>query len=157
MSLILVYIHIVWVTKKRIPYLHSKELRKRTWYHILEYAKLKEIKIDHINGYTDHCHCLIQLKSNQNIQSIVQLLKGESSHWLNEQKSLDEIFQWQAGFYAASVSPSNLSIVRKYIRNQEQHHQTNQICDELDQLFPKSAVSAPDLGIPSNNTNKRMN
>ncbi|MBK6858762.1 MAG: transposase, partial [Saprospiraceae bacterium] len=42
-------------------------------------------------------------KSNQNLQSIVHLLKGESSYWINEQKKklIPEIFQWQAGFYAA--------------------------------------------------------
>lgn len=135
-SLVMVYVHLVWVTKKRIPYLRSKELRKKTWFHILEYAKSKHIKIDHINGYRDHCHCLVQLKSNQNLQSIVHLLKGESSHWINEQKLLDELFQWQAGFYAASVSPSKLKFVRKYIQNQERHHQSGSLIDELDNHFP---------------------
>jgi len=135
-SLVIVYVHIVWVTKKRIPFLHSKILRVKTWRHILENAKSKDIKIDHINGYTDHCHCLVQLKSNQNLQSIVHLLKGESSHWINEQKVLDELFQWQPGFYAASVSPSKLKFVRKYIQNQELHHQSSSLKDELDNYFP---------------------
>ncbi|MGB5025474.1 MAG: transposase, partial [Saprospiraceae bacterium] len=94
MSLILVYIHLVWITKRRVPYLHSKELRKNTWFHILDYAKLKDIKIDHINGFNDHCHCLVQLKSNQNLQSIVHLLKGESSYWINEQNLFPKPFQW---------------------------------------------------------------
>jgi len=106
----------------------------------LDYAKLKDIKIDHINGFNDHCHCLVQLKSNQNLQSIVHLLKGESSYWINEQKLIPEIFQWQAGFYAASVSHKNLNFVRKYIRNQEIHHQASFLKDELENLFPKAGV-----------------
>lgn len=140
MSLILVYIHLVWITKRRVPYLHSKELRENTWFHILDYAELKDIKIDHINGFNDHCHCLVQLKSNQNLQSIVHLLKGESSYWINEQKLIPEIFQWQAGFYAASVSQKSLNFVRRYIRNQEIHHQSGFLKDELENLFPKAGV-----------------
>ncbi|MEI2695023.1 MAG: IS200/IS605 family transposase [Saprospiraceae bacterium] len=139
-SLVIVYVHLVWVTKKRIPFLYSKILRVKTWRHILEYAKSKDIKIDHINGYKEHCHCLVQLKSNQNLQSIVHLLKGESSYWINEQNLFPKPFQWQAGFYAASVSQKSLNFVRRYIRNQEIHHQSGFLKDELENLFPKAGV-----------------
>ena len=40
--------------------------------------------MDVVNGYSDHCHCLISLSSNQNIENIVQLIKGESSYWINK-------------------------------------------------------------------------
>ncbi|PWB19858.1 transposase, partial [Flavobacterium sp. HTF] len=86
MSFIKIYIHFVWSTKNRIPYLDSIELREKVWKHIIENAKEKGIFIDFINGYADHCHCLISLGVDQNIQKIMQLIKGESSYWINKNK-----------------------------------------------------------------------
>ena len=71
MPYIKVYIHFVWSTKKRIPFLNSKELRMKVWQHIRENAKKKGIFIDFISGYTDHCHCLISLGSDQTMQKIM--------------------------------------------------------------------------------------
>jgi hypothetical protein len=31
-------------------------------------------------------------------------------------------FSWQEGYGAFSVSPSQVSVVKKYIQNQEEHH-----------------------------------
>ena len=59
MPFLKVYIHCVWSTKNRIPYLHSKEIRLTVWNHIRENAREKGIFIDFINGYSDHCHCLV--------------------------------------------------------------------------------------------------
>lgn len=39
MPFIKVYIHFVWSTKNRVPYLDSKELRLKVWNHIRENAK----------------------------------------------------------------------------------------------------------------------
>ena len=33
-----VYIHFVWATKNRIPYLVTPALRLKVWWHILKYA-----------------------------------------------------------------------------------------------------------------------
>lgn len=76
MPLIKIYIHFVWSTKNRFPYLDSFELRQKGWNRIKENAKEKGIYIDHINGYSDHCHCIISLGTDQNIQKIIQLIKG---------------------------------------------------------------------------------
>lgn len=76
MPYIKVYIHFVWSTKNRIPYLNTKEIRRKVWNHIFLNAGEKEIFVDSVNGYSDHCHCLISLGVNQNIQKISNLLKG---------------------------------------------------------------------------------
>ena len=79
MPFIKVYIHFVWSTKNREPFLITPKIRKTLWQHIKENAKEKGIFIDFINGYCDHCHCLVSLGVDQNIQKIMQLIKGESS------------------------------------------------------------------------------
>jgi len=122
MPFIKVYIHFVWSTKNRHPYLNSTELRKSMWKHIRENAKKKDIFIDFINGYQEHCHCLVSLGDDQTLMQIMQLIKGESSHWINKEQLLKEKFEWQDEYFAVSVSESHLDKVRNYIKNQEDHH-----------------------------------
>lgn len=71
MSFIKVYIHFVWSTKNRIPYLATPEIRQTLWNHIRENAKEKGIYIDFINGHAEHCHCLISLGVDQTIQKVM--------------------------------------------------------------------------------------
>jgi REP element-mobilizing transposase RayT len=69
------YMHFVWTTKNRSPYLETKQIREKVWQHILQNAKEKGIFIDCISGYVEHCHCLISLGSSQTIEKIMQLIK----------------------------------------------------------------------------------
>ena len=81
-----VYIHFVWSTKYREPFLHSSLLRKKVWKHIKQNAEEKGIHMDFVNGYKDHCQCLVMLQSDQTISQVMQLIKGESSFWINKNK-----------------------------------------------------------------------
>lgn len=97
-------------------------MRQKVWNHIRENAKEKGIYIDYISGYSDHCHCIISLGVDQNIQKIIQLLKGESSYWINKLNLTKEKFEWQNEYFAVSVSESLIDKVRYYVKNQENHH-----------------------------------
>ncbi len=137
MPFIKVYIHLVWSTKNRIPYLDSAELRQKVWQHIRDNAKEKGIYIDFINGYSDHCHCLISLGVDQNIQKVIQLLKGESSFWINKNQLTKQKFEWQDEYFAVSVSESIVDKVRDYIKNQEIHHTKKTFQEEYDEFVLK--------------------
>ena len=134
MSFIKVYIHIVWSTKNREPLLKTKQIREKVWRHIKDNAKEKGIVIDFINGYTDHCHCLVSMGRDQTISKIVQLIKGESSFWINSNKLIDEKFGWQDEYFAVSVSESMIEKVRNYIRKQEEHHANKTYEQEMNQF-----------------------
>ena len=97
----------------------------------------KDIYIDYINGFSDHCHCLISLGIDQTLSKIMQLIKGESSHWINKQKLCQGLFEWQDEYFAVSVSESVLEKVRNYIKNQEEHHKHKSFQDEYDELIRK--------------------
>jgi len=120
MPFINIYIHLVFSTKNRIPFFNTSALRVKVWKHIKENASEKGIFVDMVNGFSDHCHCLISLGSNQNIEKVVQLIKGESSFWINKNELTREKFAWQDEYFA--VSESMVELVRNYIRNQEIHH-----------------------------------
>ena len=121
-----VYIHFVWSTKKRIPYLATPSIRKKVWWHILKNAASQGIFIDFINGYSDHCHCLISLDSTKSIADCIKYIKGESSRWINDTDLLKKTdyshFAWQEEYYGISISPNEIDNVREYIKNQENHH-----------------------------------
>jgi putative transposase len=138
MPFIKVYIHFVWSTKNRVPLLNSKEIRQKVWNHIKENAHKKGIFIDYVNGYSDHCHCLVSLNSNQTIQQIIQLIKGESSFWINKHLITEQKFEWQDEYYAVSVSESMIETVRNYIKNQEEHHLYNTLNQEFDEFISKN-------------------
>lgn len=137
MPFVKVYIHFVWSTKNRIPFLDSKELRMQVWNHIRENAKEKGIFIDFINGYSDHCHCLVSLSIDQTIEKVMQLIKGESSWWINKNQLTKDKFGWQDEYFAVSVSESMLDKVRDYIKNQEEHHIKKTFEDEYDEFIIK--------------------
>ena len=128
-----IYIHLVWTTSKRARFLR-KEIRPQVFNHILSYGREKGIYIDQVNGYNDHVHCLIGLKADQKISAIMQLLKGESAHWINKEKLTRSKFKWQKEYYAVSVGVRQLEIIRNYIRNQESHHARRTLKKELVQF-----------------------
>ena len=127
----------VFSTKNRVAYLNTPELRKTVFQHIKQNAEKKDIWLDSINGYYDHAHCLISLGKKQCISDIAQLIKGESSFWINNNQLTREKFYWQDNFWAVGVSESHLDTVRKYIQNQEQHHQHISFSEEIDQFMKK--------------------
>lgn len=137
MPFLKIYIHLVWSTKDRIPLLKTPEIRKNVWQHILANGRDKGIFIDQVNGYSDHCHCLVSLGNDQTIQKTVQLIKGESSFWINKEGIIKEKFAWQNDYFAVSVSESLVPKVRVYIQNQEAHHQKKTFQQEYDEFINK--------------------
>jgi putative transposase len=137
MSWVRVYIHYVFCTKNRYPFLSSREIRSQVFNHIKENAKVKDIWLDCVNGYHDHSHCLVSLGVNQNISKIAQLIKGESSHWINKNKITPLKFMWQDDYWAVSVSESHLERVRKYIFNQEERHRNKGFNEEVEIFMEK--------------------
>src|SRR5688572_23918136 len=118
MPYVKVWIHLVWSTKNRIPFL-TDTIRPTVFKHIRENAKQKSIFLDFINGYWEHVHCLISLGTEQTISEVVRLIKGESSFWINQNGLTKTKFAWQHEYFAVGVSESLVDTTRDYIRNQE--------------------------------------
>jgi len=137
MSYVKVYIHFVWSTKDRVAFLDSLKLRQKVWFHIWENARSKGVFIDFVNGHKDHCHCLVLLGADQTIQKVMQLIKGESSYWINKNHLTENTFEWQDEYWAVSVSESILERVRNYIKNQEEHHMHASFQEEYDEFIHK--------------------
>jgi len=136
MSFLKIWIHLVFSTKNREPFL-TKDIRYKVHQHIIENCKEKDIFIIAVNGYTDHLHCLISLGKEQSIAKIAQLIKGGSSFWINKNKICKTKFSWQDDYFAVSVSESQVGTVKKYIQNQEAHHSKSTFSNEVDEFMKK--------------------
>ncbi len=137
MSWVRIWVHMVFSTKNGFPFLTASEIRNIVFNHIRENAKEKEIWMECANGHKEHLHCLISLGREQTISKIAQLIKGESSFWINKHNIIPQKFEWQDDFWAVSVSESHLPLVRNYISNQEEHHQTKTFNEEVDEFMKK--------------------
>ena len=136
MSFVKIWVHLVFATKNREPLL-KKEFRYDLHKHIAANCKEKDIFLKTINGYTDHIHCLISLGKDQNIDKISQLIKGESSFWINQNKLTSEKFNWQDDYFAVSIGESQVEAVTNYINNQEQHHAKKSFDEEVDEFMTR--------------------
>jgi len=134
MSFVKIWVHLVFATKNRLPLLASG-FRYQLYNHIIVNCKEKEIFLQEINGYSDHIHCLISLGKDQSISKIAQLIKGESSFWINKENLITEKFAWQDDYFAVSVSESQLNAVVKYIKNQEKHHAKKSFDEEVEEFM----------------------
>jgi len=134
MSYIKIWIHCVWTTKDRTPYLKDG-IKDKVILHILENAKHLGIYIEKLNGHHEHLHALISLGSSQNISDLMQQIKGESSFWINKNKLTRLKFEWQDDYYAVSVGMDHFENLRLYIGNQAKHHQKDSLKEELDSLI----------------------
>jgi putative transposase len=136
MSFIKIWVHAVWSTYNREPWL-TKDIRQIVFSHIKENAVKKNIHLDHINGYYEHVHCLLSLNADQNIATIANLLKGESSFWINQNGLTKTKFSWQDDYFAVSVSYSQIGLVRNYIQKQEEHHKNKTFQQEHEEFIRK--------------------
>ena len=136
MSQVRIWVHIVFSTKNRAAYL-TKEIRKEVHNHIIKNCSEKGIFLKAINGYSEHVHCLVSLGKDQTISQVSQLIKGESSFWINKHKVVSLPFSWQDDYFAVSVSESQVKDVINYINNQEEHHAKKSYSDEVDEFMTK--------------------
>ncbi len=134
-SLSVVYIHLVFSTKERRPFLRDPKLRQSVHAYLGEVSKRLDCAPIVVGGVEDHVHLLARFGRTITQAQWVKELKRVSNEWIQNQGIAD--FQWQSGYAAFSVSQSNLDDVKDYIVRQEEHHQKRNFQDELRALLRK--------------------
>ncbi len=130
------HIHLVFGTKDRKAII-TKEAQPELWSYMAGICRNQGMTAIAINGMEDHVHVLFHLPPIMALAKAIQLLKTNSSKWMNEH---GRRFAWQEGYGAFSVSHSNTPTVAKYIRNQEQHHRKMTFEEEYLTLLRKHGV-----------------
>jgi putative transposase len=139
-SLSAVYIHLVFSTKERQPFLRDKVLRESLHAYLGAISKQLECPPLKVGGVEDHVHLLCRFARTITQAEWVKEAKRVSNLWLKEQGRNYLDFQWQGGYADFSVSQSNLPEVTRYITEQEQHHKKMSFQDELRALLRKHDI-----------------
>lgn len=91
-----------------------------------------------IGGWGDHVHILAGLKATHTLAEVVRQIKRGSSAWIHRHGV--NKFEWQDGYGAFTVSPSQLTKVQRYIANQAERHRTKSFEEEYIDLLRLSGV-----------------
>jgi putative transposase len=137
-----IFYQIVFGTKNRKPTItksHDKELYKYIWGIIHN----KKCNLYRINGMEDHIHIMSDLHPSVCLGDFVKDIKVASSLWIKETGKFPGFDGWQEGYGAFTYSVREKDMVINYIRNQKEHHKTENFFDEFKRLLI-------DNGIPFN-------
>jgi REP element-mobilizing transposase RayT len=134
-SLAQIYLHVVFSTKDRRPYLQRAPLRAELHPYLGGTCRALDSPALLVGGVADHVHILCRLSRTHSVADLVRELKRESSKWIKEKDPELGDFHWQGGYGAFSISPAHVRPLTTYIANQEEHHKTESFQDEFRRLL----------------------
>ena len=137
-SLSQLYVHLIFSTKNREPWL-TKAWRERVFAYLAEVSNNFGFQALEVGGVADHVHILSTQSRTSTIADWVGTLKTSSSKWFKEETDLGNRagFAWQSGYGVFSVSPGHVEAVTGYIGGQEEHHRTHTFQEEYRRLLSK--------------------
>ena len=130
-------IHCVFSTKNRRD-LIAEEIQPQLWAFIGGIARKNSFKALIVGGIANHVHVLLSLPAVLPLSKAMQLIKGASSHWMNENHTRD--FAWQEGYGAFTVGISQKDQTISYIRRQPEHHKKRSFEEEFVTFLKKHGV-----------------
>ena len=93
-----------------------------------------------VNTTEDHVHILARLRQDKAVSDAIRDLKANSSGWIHKTFDTLQVFAWQSGYGAFTVSESQVPKVRQYIRNQLEHHRTVSFKEEFVALLKAHGI-----------------
>jgi REP element-mobilizing transposase RayT len=136
-SLAQIYLHIVFSTKERRPFLADSAIRDEMHNYLGGICNNLGCPILRVGGVADHVHLLCRFGRTLSVAELVQELKRESSKWVKTKSNSMRDFHWQNGYGVFSLSPMHVEPARSYIATQEEHHKSVSFQDELRRLLTK--------------------
>jgi putative transposase len=90
------------------------------WSYLGGIARKNGFKAIAIGGTENHVHLLLSLPAAMPLSKAMQLIKGGSSKWMNDNGA--DKFAWQEGYGAFTLGISQRSNTIRYINTQAEHH-----------------------------------
>jgi putative transposase len=139
-SLAELYVHLIFSTKGRAPFLHDVPLRDQLHAYLAGICRNLDSPAIIIGGVEDHVHILVRLGKQTSVSDLVREIKRDSSKWIKLQSANLNNFHWQDGYGAFSVSPGHVKDLTTYIAEQIEHHHHESFQDELRRICAKYGV-----------------
>ena len=134
-SLAEIYMHIVFSTKGRVPFLNDREIRSEMHAYLAGACRNMKCPPLIVGGVEDHVHVLCRYGRTITIANLLKGLKQESSKWVKDRDPSLRDFYWQEDYGAFSTIPDRLPALRRYIAAQEEHHKNESFKDEYRRLL----------------------
>ena len=130
-------VHCVFSTKNRRK-LIPDEIQPKLWSYVGGIARKNALKALVVGGTEDHMHVLLSLPATISLAKALQLLKGASSHWMNE--TVKNGFAGQEGYGAFTIGISQKPDTVAYIQGQREHHHRRDFQQEFVAFLKKHGV-----------------
>jgi REP element-mobilizing transposase RayT len=134
------FLHLVFSTKERRPFLSDSTIRRDMHSYIAGVSARLDCPALVVGGVADHVHLLARFGTDIKQQEWVKELKRLSSLWIKQRDPSYRDFYWQTVYGVFSVSASNVERVRVYIQRQEEHHRKASFQDEFRGLLRKHGL-----------------
>ena len=134
-----IHLQIIFAVKFRDALIQNN-FKEELYKYITGIIQNNKHKLITINGVGDHIHILIGFRTHQSVSDLVNIVKSNSSKFINEKKFLPIRFEWQRGYGVFSYGKSQLDNVIDYIRNQEMHHHKKSFREEYLDFLKKFGV-----------------
>ena len=131
--------HIVFSTKERRPWLDAT-LETRV-HEYLGGAIRGEGGISLlVGGVEDHVHLFAKLRQDKAVSDVIRDIKANTSGWIHRTFPGYGAFDWQDGYGAFTVSPSQSTALKDYIRGQKKHHRKVTFQDEFIEFLKRHEI-----------------
>ena len=134
-----IFYQLVFGTKNRKPTIsktHDEELYK----YISGIIKNQNCKLYRINGIEDHIHIMSDLHPSLCLSDYVKEIKVASSLWMKEHGKFPNFEGWQDGYGAFTYSVREKDMIINYIKNQKEHHRSENFYDEYKRLLVENGI-----------------
>ena len=133
-SLCKIYLHIIFHTKTTSPVVENEHIPQLHAY-IGALVNTTGCQVLCVGGTENHVHTLLMFSKTETVAHVVEEMKRNSSRWIKTIDPKYEMFAWQGGYAAFSVSQSQVDNVVNYIKNQQEHHKKQSFRDEYLQFL----------------------
>lgn len=133
------YVHIIFSTRQRKRWI-EQAWAPRLHEYFAGTIRRRDSDLILAGGVEDHVHLLVSLSREVSVADLVRDIKAASSNWVHENIQGANLFAWQNGYSAFSVSHSAVQNVKNYIADQREHHRSRTFREELMAFFEKHEI-----------------
>ena len=135
------FYHFVWGTKNGEPLIESGWENSLHNVIAAKAAKL-EAMVHAVGGTDNHIHLVASVPPKVALSTFIGQVKGNSSHWVNNDLNLGYQFAWQSEYGVVSFGGKQLDMVVRYAKNQREHHAGGKAIPMLEWVAPSQMGGA---------------
>lgn len=122
--------HLVWTPKYRGRVLKPDKVKSELRRIFESIAKWKHWEVLELNIQDDHIHLCLITTPRDSVSYTMQIIKGKSSAWMKKKiKRTHGLYEkeslWARGYFVSTIGLDE-NIIRRYVKHQDRHNQTNQ-------------------------------